>query len=130
MITKLALILTVAASGPAPTDSTRADHEIRLVALRHVADVRRCYEREGLTRDPGLTGTLDVTVTVLATGVVSEVAVTAEDMRGVGARDVAVCLTTVIRNWRFDRGPYAVETIVFPFDFKPEHGRGTRVISS
>lgn len=130
MITTLALLLTVAASGATPTDSTRADREIRLVALRHVADVRRCYEREGLTRDPGLTGTLDVTVTVLATGVVREAAVTAEDMRGVGAREVAACLRTVIRNWRFDRGPYAVETIVFPFDFKPEHSRGARLTSS
>ncbi|HEX6048224.1 MAG TPA: AgmX/PglI C-terminal domain-containing protein [Gemmatimonadaceae bacterium] len=130
MITTLALFLTVAASGPTPTDSVRADREIRLVALRHVADVRRCYEREGLTRDPALAGTLDVTVTVQATGVVSDVAVTAEDMHGVGAREVATCLTMVIRNWRFDRGPYAVEAIVFPFDFKPEYGRAARMVGA
>ena len=125
MITKLALLLSVAT-----TDSVRADREIRLVALRHVADVRRCYEREGLTRDPLLSGTLEITVTVLATGVVREASVTAETMRGFGAREVAVCLTTVIRHWRFDRGPYVVETIVFPFAFRPEKGRGSPVVSS
>jgi outer membrane biosynthesis protein TonB len=130
MITKLALLLTLATPEKATTDSIRADREIRLVALRHVADVRRCYEREGLTRDPRLSGTLDVTVTVLATGVVSEVAVTAADMRGIGAREVSRCLTTAMRNWRFDRGPYEVETIVFPFSFQPEPGGSVKVVSS
>lgn len=129
MLTPIALALTLAASPPAPADSTRDDRDIRLVALRHVADVRRCYEREGLTRDPGLTGTLDVTVTVLATGVVSDAAVTTGDMRGVGAREVAVCLTTAVRNWRFDRGPYVVETIVFPFKFSPEYRSGVKSVA-
>jgi len=41
-------------------------------------------------------------------------------MRGFGAREVASCLTTAIRNWRFERGPYVVETIVFPFRFSPK----------
>ena len=130
MIPKLALLLSLATSERATPDSVRADREIRLVALRHVADVRRCYEREGLTRDPHLTGTIDVTVTVLATGVVSEVTVTAGAMRGFGAREVAVCLSTVIRNWRFDRGPYAVETIVFPFSFRPEQRGSAGIVTS
>ena len=90
--------------------------------LRHVADVRRCFEREGLTRDPRLAGSMEVAVTVLPTGVVERVAITAQAMRGIGGREVAVCLTTAIRNWRFGRGPYAVETIVFPFDFAPDAG--------
>ena len=52
-----------------------------------VADVRRCYEREGLTRDPGLAGTLDVTVTVLATGVVRRARLFyLRDLRGKAAR--------------------------------------------
>jgi len=100
-------------------DSVRSDRDVRLAALRHVSDVKRCYEREGLTRDPRLSGTIDVTVTVLATGVVSDASVASDDMRGLGAREVAKCLTTAIRNWRFDRGPYVVETIVFPFRFSP-----------
>ena len=129
MLTTIALVLSLAAGQPAPErlprasapgDSARADRDIRLAALRNVADVRRCYEREGLTRDPGLAGMLEVTVTVLPTGIVSEATVTSRDMRGLGARDVESCLTTALRNWRFDRGPYAVETIVFPFRFSPD----------
>jgi hypothetical protein len=70
-----------------------------------------------------LSGSLDITVTVLATGVVTEAAVSSDDMRGLGAREVGRCLTTAMRNWRFDRGPYAVETIVFPFRFSPDARR-------
>ena len=110
-------------------DSTRSDRDVRLAALRHVSDVKRCYEREGLTRDPRLAGTLDVTVTVLATGVVSEASVASDDMRGLGAREVAKCLMTAIRNWKFDRGPYVVETIVFPFRFSPTAGSSPIVAS-
>jgi hypothetical protein len=109
-------------------DSVRADREIRLAALRHVADVRRCYEREGLTRDPGLTGTLDVTVTILATGTVRDAVVSSSAMQGLGAREVAACLTTAIRNWRFERGPYVVETIVLPFRFAPMLANPDRII--
>lgn len=131
MLTHVALLLTLASSVDRPAaDSVRTDREIRLAALRHVADVRRCYEREGLTRDPGLTGTMDVTVTVLATGVVSEAAVTAHAMRGFGAREVATCLTVAIRNWRFERGPFAVETIVFPFRFAPESAPQPKAVAS
>jgi hypothetical protein len=132
MLTTIALLFSLVATPPTrdralvvgpPADSARADRDIRLAALRNVADVRRCYEREGLTRDPGLAGMLEVTVTVLPTGIVSEAVVTAKAMRGFGAGDVESCLTTAMRNWRFDRGPYAIERIVFPFRFSPEGPR-------
>ena len=100
-------------------DSVRTDRDIRLAALRNAADVRRCYEREGLARDPGLTGTLDITITVLATGTVRDVVVSSSSMQGLGAREVAACVTTAVRNWRFERGPFVVETIVLPFRFAP-----------
>ncbi len=120
MLATLALALALASPPGRPAaDSVRSDRDIRLAALRHVADVKRCYEKEGLARNPALSGTLDVTITVLATGVVSGATVAAGDLRGLGAREVATCLTTAIRNWRFDRGPYIVETIVFPFRFSP-----------
>ena len=73
MLAQLAFVLVLGSQLDRPVaDSVRSDRDVRLAALRHVADVKRCYEREGLTRDPRLTGTLDVTVTVLATGVVSD----------------------------------------------------------
>src|SRR5688500_9872307 len=99
MLTQIALLLTLASPNQgSAADSSRTDREIRAAALRHAADVRRCYEREGLRRDRRLAGTLEVSVTVLPTGVVSEAAVTSHDMRGAGAREVASCLTTAIRN--------------------------------
>jgi hypothetical protein len=114
----------------AAADSVRSDRDIRLAALRHVADVRRCYEREGLTRDPRLAGTLDITVTVLATGEVSAASIAADSMRGVGAHEVAKCLTMAMRNWRFERGPYVVQTIIFPFRFSPLPPEERRVVTS
>lgn len=119
MLASFALALSLGFSSGHAADSVRSDRDIRMAALRHVTDVKRCYEREGLVRDPRLSGTLDVTVTILATGVVRDASVTASEMRGVGAREVAACLTTAMRNWLFDRGPYGVETIVFPFRFSP-----------
>ena len=131
MLAPLALILSLATPiHRSAADSVRSDRDIRLAALRHVADVKRCYEREGLSRDPGLTGTLDVTVTVLATGAVSDAAVASEDLRGLGAREVATCLMAAIRNWRFERGPFVVETIVFPFRFTPMPADPRRSVAS
>jgi hypothetical protein len=122
MLHALALVLLLDAA-PAPVatpDSVRADAEIRLTILRHAADVRGCYEREGLRRDPSLRGTLEVEVTVLPTGVVDSVAVGSLVMAGNGQREVAACIATIARHWRFERGPYAVETIVLPFALVPE----------
>lgn len=127
MLAHAALLLSLVAPANR-TDSVRTDRDIRLAALRHVADVRRCYEHEGLTRDPGLTGTLDVTITILATGTVRDAVVSSSAMQGLGAREVAACLTTAIRNWRFERGPYVVETIVFPFRFAPTLANPERII--
>jgi hypothetical protein len=131
MLAPLALALVLASAPERPSaDSVRRDRDIRLAALRHVADVKRCYEKEGLTRNPSLAGTVDVTVTVLATGVVSDASTSSDDMRGPGAREVAKCLATVVRNWRFERGPFLVETIVFPFRFSPITTDDRRIIAS
>ena len=124
MLHALALALLLdAAPAPAAADSIRADAEIRQTILRHAADVRGCYEREGLRRDPSLIGTLEVEVTVLPTGVVDSVAVGTVVMAGNGQREVAACIVTVARHWRFERGPYSVETIVLPFALVPERPR-------
>lgn len=96
-------------------DSTRADGDIREVALRHAGEIQHCYETDGLKVNPSLSGTVEVEVTVLATGLVDSVAVSSSDLRGPGEREVEGCISMVVRNWRFDRGPYDTETIVYPF---------------
>jgi hypothetical protein len=131
MLAPLALALVLSSTSERlAADSVRSDRDIRLAALRHVADVKRCYEQEGLARNPSLAGTVDVRITVLATGVVSEASTSSEDMRGPGAREVAKCLATVVRNWRFERGPFVIETIVFPFRFSPALTESPRIATS
>ena len=125
MLTSLALVLALGAHPPAvpvaiEPDTIRADTEIRQVVLRHTSDVRRCYEREGLRRNPALTGVLEIRMTILPTGRVDEVALAATDMDGRGTTEVVRCIARAARHWRFDRGAYSVETIVLPFSLAPE----------
>lgn len=120
----LSLLLALALGlPPRPTaagaDSVRSDADVHEVALRHAEDVQRCYESEGLRRNPALVGTLELELVVLPTGVVDSVRVDASTLDGPGDEEVARCLTVSARNWRFSRGPYDVEAIVFPFHFAP-----------
>ena len=103
------------ANTPAAADSLRAERDIRLTALRHAKDVQRCYIDEGLRRNARLDGVVEVEMTILPTGVVEATAVTSETLRGVGAAEVSACIATSARHWRFERGPYDVEVVVFPF---------------
>lgn len=115
----LALVLSLLSApngAPAlPTDSIRADAKIRATALRHAPDVRKCYETEGLARNPSLIGSVEITITILPTGAVSEVDVKPIGLKGTGAPEVARCLAANARTWKFDRGPYVVESVILPF---------------
>jgi hypothetical protein len=130
MLHQIALALVLAAS-PDPAavaaDSARAEEDLRTTVLRNARDVRRCYEREGLRRNARLQGTVEVELTILPTGVVEHVAVTTLGLEGDGARETSACVATAARHWRFERGPFVVETVVFPFFFAPD---GRRLTSS
>ena len=125
MLSSLALVLALGTSSAtgapalAAPDTIRADTEIRQVVLRNSADVRRCYEREGLRRNPGLTGSIEIRMTILPTGRVDEVALAKSSMTGRGVDEVVRCIANVARHWRFERGAYSVETIVLPFTLTP-----------
>ena len=101
-------------------DSARTDPEIRMAVLRNATDVRRCYEREGLRRDPSMRGLVELAVTILPTGSVERVAVRNSDLTGPATRDVTRCMAVAARTWRFERGPFAVTTVVLPFLLVPE----------
>lgn len=122
MLSALAFVLALRTALPAPaaTDSLRADAELRQTVLRHASDVRSCYEREGLKRNPTLRGSLEVELTILPTGTVQKVGIAGLSLDGEGTREVSACIRTVARNWRFERGPFQVETIVFPFRLVPD----------
>jgi hypothetical protein len=117
------LVFALALGAPtAVTDSVRADTDIRQVALRHATEIRACYESRGLRLNPSLTGTLEVELTVLPTGRVGDVAVSSSDLRGPGKIEVEDCVTTVVRNWRFERGAFDTERIVYPFSLVRDQG--------
>ena len=115
----LAFAFAVTLAGPA-ADSVRNDRDVRLTALRNARSVTRCYVDEGLRRQAELEGVVEVQLTVEATGVVSEVQVSSATLTGPGSREVAQCIATTARQWRFERGPFDVETIVFPFVLRPQ----------
>ena len=115
----ISLIALVGRPSAQPSDSLRPDQDIRFVAMRHAGDVRGCYEREGLRRNPSLQGTLEVSLTVLPTGAVDAVTVDSTHFDGAGAAEVVSCIRTLTRHWRFERGPFGVETLVFPFRLVP-----------
>ncbi len=125
MLHSLALALALgttpppAIPAPMPADTIRTETEIRQVVLRNAADVRRCYEREGLRRNPDLTGLLEIRITILPTGRVEDVALATSSMSGRGVDEVVRCIARVARHWRFERGAYSVETIVLPFSLTP-----------
>ena len=50
--------------------AVRPAQELRAMSQRYAPTVRGCYEREGLRRDPALSATLDVTVTIDSLGAV------------------------------------------------------------
>lgn len=101
-------------------DSARSDAEVRASVLRNTSDIRRCYEAEGLPRNPALSGRMELALTILPTGVVSGVRVDSLALRGPGSLEVVRCITRHARNWRFERGNFATETHTFPLDFVPE----------
>ena len=118
MFAVLALAATL--SGPGSLDSLRTDRDVRLTALRNARSVHRCYVDEGLRRQPELEGVIEIALTVEPTGIVSEVQVSSATLEGPGAREVADCIATIARQWRFERGPFDVETIVYPFVLRKE----------
>ena len=121
------LAAPVATTPPSPGDSLRAGGEVRAVVLRNASDVRRCYESEGLPRNPALRGSIELALTIQPTGVVSEVRVDSLALQGPGSVEVARCIAVHARHWRFERGPFEAETHLFPFNFVPEPaklGRG------
>ena len=118
MLHILALSLRIA-SQPIPaqrTDSVRPDGDVRLVALRHSIEIQRCYETQGLRVNPALGGMIEVQVTVLPSGRVGDANVTASALSGLGREEVESCITTTVKNWRFEKGPFTTETIVYPFN--------------
>jgi len=117
------VLLASLLGGPIPraaADSVRPDDEVRQVALRHSTEIRQCYESRGLKVNPELSGTLEVELIVLPTGRVDSASVSASELAGPGKEEVESCVVENVRNWRYERGPFAKESIVYPFQLMRE----------
>jgi hypothetical protein len=66
---------------------------------------------------------VEVFLTILPTGAVSQVAVKSKGLEAAGGAEVARCVQSAARNWMFDRGPYIVETVILPFNLVREPAR-------
>lgn len=125
----LPILLVALSLGGAPADSLRPDADVREVALHHSAEIQQCYEIHGLRVNPSLSGTIEVEATVLPTGRVDSVVVSNSNLRGAGRSEVESCITMVVRNWRFDRGPFGTEIVVYPFSLMRDDSQVARTAS-
>lgn len=107
---------------PPTPDSLRADLDVQLVALHHAGEIQHCYEDQGLRVNPALGGMIEVEVTVSPSGRVEDANVSSSALSGVGRQEVESCITMSVKNWRFERGPYKAETIVYPFNLVRDRG--------
>lgn len=113
-----------------PADSGRSSDELRVASQRVAPAVRSCYEREGLRLDPGLSGTIDVSVTIVPQGSVRDVKVDTLEVRGIGMREVASCVTQLFSRWHFSSGTYGLEETTFTFRLAPIASDTLRRLSS
>lgn len=106
---------TVRASAPAVQGSL-APEVIRRVVLRHLGEVRRCYDL-ALARAPQLAGRFGLRFVVGPDGRV--VAASADP--GSTLRDAAfeACVTAAVRRWLFPATGGGVVTVAYPFVFHP-----------
>lgn len=89
---------------------------IRRIVRNHHNEVRHCYN-QGLTRDPNLSGRVAVMFTIGPSGLVPDAAV-AENT--VGDRNVANCVASAVRRWKFPKPATGGSAMVtYPFSFTP-----------
>ncbi len=101
-------------TGPARSE-LRSDRSLLGVVRRYAPGIRYCYDNE-LKKQPALGGKLVVSITVAASGRVTE-AVVVQD--SVGRAALTACALTQIEAWRFPEIPTGVVTFHAPFVFTP-----------
>lgn len=93
----------------------RSNESLLAVVRRYAPGIQFCYENE-LKKNPGLRGKLVISLTVLASGEVSEAKVV-ED--GLGSAAVTRCVLAQIHDWRFPAIERGMTTFKTPFVFTP-----------
>ena len=93
----------------------RSNASLLAVIRRYAAGVQYCYENE-LSAHPGLGGRLVVSLTVAASGAVTEARVV---QNTVGSSRLESCVLAQVRSWRFPAIREGVVTFHTPFLFTP-----------
>lgn len=101
-----------AVGGGSPARSNAA---LLAVVRRYAAGIQFCYENE-LKRNPGLRGKLVFSLTIDASGSVTEATIVEDAL---GAVAVADCALAQVRDWRFPPVETGVTTFRAPFVFTP-----------
>jgi outer membrane biosynthesis protein TonB len=93
----------------------RSSASLLAVVRRYAAGIQFCYDNQ-LKKEPGLRGKLVVTLTVLASGEVSQADVAQNKL---GSDAVVDCVLAQIRAWQFPGIPTGVVSFKTPFVFTP-----------
>ncbi len=102
-------------SGTPATNDYRSNESLLSVVRRYAPGIQFCYDNE-LKKNPGLRGKLVVSITVLASGAVSEAIVVENSLRSPAVTD---CVLSQMRGWRFPAIPRGNTSFKTPFVFTP-----------
>jgi TonB family protein len=82
------------------------------------AELRFCYEEHGLKVNPGLAGTITVSIGIAESGRVTSASISNRTWSGAGVSAVESCVLSRIRGWRFPAASgVGTGTYAFPFNF-------------
>lgn len=87
--------------------------EIQRVVNAHVHQVQACYERQ-LMKDPSLGGKITLEWVISGSGGVGSVRVKQSTVR---SAEVASCIQSAIRGWKFPAPRGGAVTVTYPFAF-------------
>lgn len=93
----------------------RSNASLLAVVRRYAPGIQYCYDNE-LKRDLTLNGKMVLVLTVLASGVVSEVTIAEDSMRSTRLEQ---CVLAQVREWRFPAIEQGTVTFRTPFVFTP-----------
>lgn len=82
------------------------------------AELRFCYQEHGLKVNPGLAGTITVSIGIAESGRVTSASISNRTWSGAGVSAVESCVLSRIRGWRFPAASdVGTGTYAFPFNF-------------
>lgn len=93
----------------------RSNASLLATVRRYAPGIQYCYDNE-LKRDLSLSGKMVLALTVLPSGVVSEVAITHDSL---GSSRLQECVLSQVREWRFPAIPEGTVSFQAPFVFTP-----------